>query len=63
LEERGWLLGFLSGIGYVNRDGDDPLDGVDAEGVWAWIDNYCRSYPIQKIGDAAAAFYRAHPHR
>jgi muramidase (phage lysozyme) len=35
--------------------------GVDAEGVWAWIDNYCRANPIKNIGDAAAAFYLAHP--
>jgi hypothetical protein len=58
-----WVLGFLSGIGAVHQNGDDPLDGVDGEGVWAWIDNYCQAHPVENIGLAAAAFYHAHPHR
>ena len=34
-----WVAGFLSGIGYVGADGDDPLHGLDANAVDAWIDN------------------------
>jgi hypothetical protein len=41
-----WVLGFLSGIGAAGRAGDDPLDGMDAEGVWAWIDIYCSIHPL-----------------
>ena len=63
MEDSAWVLGFLSGIGFVHTNGDDPLDGMDAQGVWAWIDNYCQAYPIKYISDAAAAFYFAHPHR
>jgi hypothetical protein len=63
LQEAAWVLGFLSGIGYVGKNGDAPLDGMDAQGVWAWIDNYCHAHPIENIGLAAAAFYLAHPHR
>jgi hypothetical protein len=63
LQDQAWVLGFLSGIGFVAKNGADPLDGVDAEGVWAWIDNYCRAHPIEVLGQAAAAFYYAHPHR
>jgi hypothetical protein len=63
VEDGAWVLGFLSGIGFVGDNTDDPLDGVDADGVWAWIDNYCRDHPIQHIAKAAAAFYYAHPHR
>jgi len=57
-----WILGFLSGIGYVGDNGDDPLKGMDADGVQAWIDNYCQNHPIDHIMDAARAFYLVHPH-
>jgi hypothetical protein len=57
-----WVTGFLSGIGYVGgAESDDPLQGMDAEGVAGWIDNYCRAHPIEHIKDAAAAFFAAHP--
>ena len=57
-----WVLGFLSGIGFVGLNGADPLQGMDSEGVWAWIDNYCRAHPIDEVLWAAAAFYQAYPH-
>jgi hypothetical protein len=56
-----WILGFLSGIGYVNQGGDNPLHGVDALGVWAWIDNFCLANPLVPLNRAAAAFHAAHP--
>lgn len=58
-----WVLGFLSGVGYAaNQDGIDPLNGVDDQGVWAWVDNYCRNHPLNLVVTAAAAFRVAHPH-
>jgi hypothetical protein len=63
LEDAQWVLGFLSGMGFVHKNDDDPLDGVDGEGVLAWIDNYCRANPIKALDDATTAFYFAHPHR
>jgi hypothetical protein len=63
MDESAWVLGFLSGIGFIHTNGADPLDGVDADGVWAWIDNYCQAHPIENVGQAAAAFYSIHPHR
>ena len=56
-----WVLGFLSGIGFMGDMTIDPLNGMDAQGVWAWIDNYCRANPIDEIADAAGKFYLAHP--
>ena len=32
-----------------------------ADGVWAWMDNYCQAHPRQEIVDASKAFNRAHP--
>lgn len=63
LQDEQWVVGFLSGVGFVNQDGDDPLIGVDAEAVWAWIDNYCHANPLASIARAAAQFYMAHPHQ
>ncbi len=58
-----WILGFLSGVGYAgNESGLDPLIGVDDEGVWAWVDNYCQAHPLDLLIQAAVAFRMAHPH-
>ena len=56
-----WVVGFLSGIGFVNDHGADPLNGVDAEAVWAWVDNYCGANPLDTIEKATIQFYIAHP--
>jgi hypothetical protein len=57
-----WVSGFLSGVGFALASKNyDPLHGVDADGVWAWIDNYCRANPIDIVINAAEAFVRAHP--
>jgi hypothetical protein len=57
-----WVLGFLSSIGWQgDRAGIGPLNGMDANGVWAWMDNYCRSHPPDTLVAAAGAFAYAHP--
>jgi hypothetical protein len=56
-----WALGFISGTAYEGAASLDPLSGLDAEAVWAWIDNYCRANPLEEVFDAAAAFIHAHP--
>lgn len=55
-----WVLGFLSGVGYASPP-HDPLHGLDAEAVLAWVDNYCGAYPLDNIATAAGAFVIAHP--
>lgn len=60
-----WVVGFLSGVGYMGLTGGglpyNPLRGVDADAVWAWIDNYCSARPLDRIKDAAVAFMFEHP--
>jgi hypothetical protein len=56
-----WVMGFLSGIGFERSPEVEPLHGIDADGVWAWIDNYCQANPLKDIAVAAAAFRFAHP--
>jgi hypothetical protein len=63
LQESAWVVGFLSGVGFMGQGRADPLDGMDYDGVIAWVNNYCQGHPIENIAQAAAAFYYAHPHR
>jgi hypothetical protein len=58
-----WILGFLSGAAYQGPGPQvlNPLKGVDADAVWAWMDTYCRAHPIDRIADAGVAFIAAHP--
>jgi hypothetical protein len=61
MEYEAWILGYLSGIGSThNLTGVNPLQGVDAEGVWAWIDNYCSAHPLAPINQAAITFANTH---
>jgi hypothetical protein len=34
---------------------------MDAEGVRAWVDNYCLGNPLEPVAKAGWAFIRAHP--
>jgi hypothetical protein len=59
--ESQWVLGFLSGVGYMRRkEGFDPLNGLDARAVDGWLDNYCRANPLKTLAAAAAAFVQDH---
>ena len=62
LQDEQWVLGFLTGAADIGPIDADPMRDVDAHAIWAWIDNYCRAKPLDKIIKAAEAFYRAHPH-
>jgi hypothetical protein len=55
-----WALGYLSGVAIWSQT-LNPLNSVDAEGVFYWLDNYCREHPIDKFSNALAAFVHEHP--
>lgn len=59
IAEGQWVLGFLSALAAA-RVGD-PFNDMDAEGIWAWIDIYCRENPLKPIGVAAMQFFHTHP--
>jgi hypothetical protein len=44
-----WMLGFLFGAGWEGPDDVKPLEGLDAQAVWAWVDNYCRVHPLVQL--------------
>jgi hypothetical protein len=56
-----WVLGFLSGIGVMGESDLNPLNDVDADSVFGWIDSYCQAHPSEKVMRAAAAFIGEHP--
>jgi len=61
LSSEQWVLGFIDGITEESGGTLDPFNGVEAENVWVWIDNYCQANPLKSIAEAASAFIAAHP--
>ena len=53
------MVGFLSGVAIWTPD-LNPMKGVDAQAVWAWMDNYCRAHPPVAIKNATSAFVTEH---
>jgi hypothetical protein len=48
-----WIAGYVSGSNVEGEHHPDALVGVDFKGLVAWIDNYCRSNPLDPIVSAA----------
>jgi hypothetical protein len=56
-----WTIGHLSGVA-VYSENLNPLEGLHADAVWYWLDNYCRANPIKSLSkDALPAFIDEHP--
>jgi hypothetical protein len=56
-----WVVGFLSGIGFMALGELDPLHGVDDQFVYDWVDAYCRNNPAETIADATSRLIQQHP--
>lgn len=48
-----WLNGYLSGINSGKGGRTDMLKGVTPSSVSVWMDNYCRSNPLERVSQAA----------
>ena len=48
-----WVQGFLSAFNYYDSKSVDVANGIDPNGVFAWIDNYCAAHPLDTIATAA----------
>lgn len=55
---RQWLLGFLTALNWSDPERPDLLAGTDAEGAMLWVENHCRSQPLDTFFDAALALRR-----
>ena len=62
LRDEQWMIGYLSGVGKWGSADLDPLNGMDAQAIYAWISDYCEANPSAQILDAANAFIHVHPH-
>jgi hypothetical protein len=56
--EQSWIDGFVSGLNATNLHGVDLLASKPGEGMYAWIDNYCRSKPLDSILDASLSLVK-----
>jgi hypothetical protein len=52
-----WVLGFVSGANTFNVNAE-LLERVDAPAIDAWVDNYCRSNPLENVYDAVVALVK-----
>jgi hypothetical protein len=48
-----WVLGYVSGAN-SSKDGDDFLVEPDAQAIFAWLDNYCRQHPLERLVKASS---------
>ena len=48
-----WVLGFLTGANIFGGSNTDFLKGLDAEAIFAWIDNYCKTHPSENLSKSA----------
>ena len=55
-----WALGYLSGAAVFSKN-LNPLEGLDSDAVLYWLDNYCRSHPLEKFTVALKTFTLEHP--
>lgn len=55
----GWVGGFLTGSNSILSNSPTNIDvfaqATDAQGLWAWVDNYCQAHPLDSVARAADA--------
>lgn len=59
LADEQWVLGFVSATGdTVSEDANKNVNiNTDADGIFGWIDNYCKANPTDDIATAGDAFW------
>ena len=45
-----WVTGFLTAANKSQTN--DILKDADADALWTWVDNYCRTHPLDTISTA-----------
>jgi hypothetical protein len=53
---QGWVAGFISSSNEFanNTQHIDILQHApDAQGIWAWVDNYCTAHPLNSVAEAS----------
>jgi len=57
LAMNGWVLGYLSGFNLQVPGKADWTNGVDNNGLFKWIDNYCSQNPLKSLSDAVETLF------
>src|SRR4029079_7554799 len=47
-----WVLGYVTAVNRFGAFSSDISKGTDADGLWAWIDNYCAQHPLENLAEA-----------
>jgi len=64
VENHEWLLGYISAFNtYALTVDADVTQGIDIDGLYVWMDNYCRAHPLDLIQVAANALISELQHR
>jgi hypothetical protein len=50
-----WIEGYMSAFNMYERRLPSLAKGMDVNGLFAWIDNYCAAHPLDSISIAADA--------
>jgi hypothetical protein len=57
LQDEGWVLGFITGLGFASAGTVPAIVTTDGNGVFGWLDNYCKANPTTDLVTASAAFW------
>jgi hypothetical protein len=58
-KDQQWILGFLAGMRFAQMP-EAPPRAVNADDLWAIVDDYCEQNPTDRLEGAAVYFYRNH---
>jgi hypothetical protein len=54
-----WVTGYVSAFNnYAEHQSGDISAGTDTDGLFSWIDTYCRSNPLDNLFHASGALIR-----
>lgn len=53
LAQESWFVGFLSGLSVAQQK--DFFSATDNESLFLWVTNYCKTHPLDDIGNAGIA--------
>jgi len=55
LRSRSWLVGFMTGLAVASQT--DVLRDADAESIALWMDNYCRTRPLDTVATSGMVLF------
>jgi len=50
-----WVTGFVTAFNAYKSDRKDVAEGIDTDGLLAWIDSYCAAHPLTDLSGATVA--------